>query len=315
MATTVLKMPPAVPAASSTSASEIFIRSKNDALLGGAALTRGVIRIAPGRYRKHGLTERRLPAPLQPLEPRDEIPVEDLDRSAVRGRASQQASQHQPRHRTDGVDVPNVPHLVSGPRELRPQFRPAIAAIVTDLAVEVTVKERECGYPQDDSPAGPQEPADFSQGAVVVLDVLEDVDQYHAVEGTAGGGRVDGSVQGLHRLLTRESLAQPADAPLGEVGGDNPLGRAGQHRGESPVTRADLQHLVAQVRLDELEDPSRVVVGAVGVVERGRPLPIRRREVRADSRALPRPSPCHRTTVPEAPPPRHARACWRLGCP
>src|ERR1700722_15082859 len=198
MATTVLKMPPAVPAASSTSASEIFIRSKNDALLGGAALRSGVIRIASGRYRKHGLTERRLPAPLQPLEPWNEIPVEDLDRSAVRRCAPQQPSQHQPRHRADGVHVPDVPHVVSGPRELRPQFRPAVAAKVTDLAVEVTVEERKCGYPQDGSPAGPQEPAEFSQGAVVVLDVLQDVDHYHAVEGTAGDGRVDGPVQDLH---------------------------------------------------------------------------------------------------------------------
>src|SRR3984885_10196524 len=219
MATTVLKMPPAVPAASSTSASENFIRSKKDALLRGAALRGGVIRIAPGRHREHGLTERRRPASLQPLEHRNEIPVEDLDRRAVRGRASQEASQHQPRHRADGVDVPDVPYLVSGPRELRPQFRPAIAAIVTDLPVEVTVEQRECGYPQDGSPSGSQEPGEFSQRAVVVLDVLEDVDQYHAVEGAVGGGRVDGSVQDLHRLLTRESLAQPADAPLGGAGG------------------------------------------------------------------------------------------------
>src|SRR6266404_1257940 len=154
MATTVLKMPPAVPAASSTSASENFIRGKNDALLGGAALPRGVIHIAPGRHRKHGLTERRLPPPLQTLERRNEIPVEDLDRAAVRGCASQEAGQHQPRHRADGVDVPDVPHLVSGPRELRPQFRPAIAAIVTDLAVEVPVEERECGDPEAESSCG-----------------------------------------------------------------------------------------------------------------------------------------------------------------
>jgi hypothetical protein len=51
MATTVLKMPPAVPAASSTNASEIFIRSKDDALPGGAGPCRHVIRIAPLAFR------------------------------------------------------------------------------------------------------------------------------------------------------------------------------------------------------------------------------------------------------------------------
>jgi hypothetical protein len=51
MATTVLKMPPAVPAASSTSASETFIRSKDDALPGGAGSPRHVIRIAPLAFR------------------------------------------------------------------------------------------------------------------------------------------------------------------------------------------------------------------------------------------------------------------------
>jgi hypothetical protein len=108
-----------------------------------------------------------------------------------------------------------VPYLVSGPAELCPQFRHAIATIVTDPPVEVTVEKRECGYPQDDSPTGSQKLAEFGQGAVVVLDVLQDVNQYHAVEGTMRGGRVDGSVQNLHRLLTREPLAQPADASLG----------------------------------------------------------------------------------------------------
>src|SRR5260221_433685 len=47
MATTVLKMPPAVPAASSTSASETFIRSKDDALPGGAGPHTRVIPISP----------------------------------------------------------------------------------------------------------------------------------------------------------------------------------------------------------------------------------------------------------------------------
>jgi hypothetical protein len=85
---------------------------------------------------------------------------------------------------------------------------------VTDPAVEVAVQERERGHPQDDPPAGSQELAEFGQSAVVVFDVLQDVDQDHAVKRTVRDGRVDRPVQDLHRLRAQEPLAQPADAAL-----------------------------------------------------------------------------------------------------
>ena len=134
-----------------------------------------------------------------------------------------------------------------------------------------------------------------------------------------GGGRVNRSEQDLDLLLAAEPLAQPADAPFRYIRRDDPPGLPGQHLGEGPMTRADLQHFAAEVRLDELEDPPRVVAGAVEIVQRLRQLSVCRRKFCAGSAALRRPSRCHRTTLPErddtGPGSRRARPGCPLGLP
>src|SRR5216683_2878460 len=62
------------------------------------------------------------------------------------------------------------------------------------------------------------------QGAVVVLDVLQNVDQYRGIEGALAGRRIDASVQHLHGRVIREPLAQYADASSGYFGSDDSLG-------------------------------------------------------------------------------------------
>src|SRR5262249_40672338 len=79
--------------------------------------------------------------------------------------------------------------------------------------------------------------------------------------------RRDVAVVHLNVRIGGEPLAQVLDAPGRDLGRDDVAGPR-QRLGELTVARPDLQHLLTEVRFAQRDDPGRVVLGVLQIVER-----------------------------------------------
>ena len=85
---------------------------------------------------------------------------------------------------------------------------------MADAPVEVAVEPLHRGHPEDEPPTRAEPIPHVAQRGGVILDVLQDVDHHHGVEGTLVDGAVEVGVDDLHHGIGVEALAQQSRTPL-----------------------------------------------------------------------------------------------------